>query len=76
MSSYASTCPSEESFRATLRTRTPEGELATVIVTRQGLGRGGRVWLTFDGAIKTTAVMTDPETGELAELLGKAVAAR
>lgn len=66
----------DESFRATLRTRTAEGDFATVIVTRQGLGRAGRVWLTFDGAIKTTAVMTDPETEELVEMLGKATAAR
>ncbi|HEX5346284.1 MAG TPA: hypothetical protein VFW64_04160 [Pseudonocardiaceae bacterium] len=47
-----------------------------MIITRQGLGRGGRVWLTFDGAIKTTAVMTDPETGQLIGLLGKAIAAQ
>ena len=66
----------DEMFRATLRTRTPEGAFATVIVTRQGLGRSGRVWLTFDGAIKTTAVMDDPETGQLVELLGKATSAR
>jgi hypothetical protein len=59
-------------FRATLRTRTPEGALATVIVTRQGLGRAGRIWLTFDGAIKTTAVMDDPEARHLADLLGRA----
>jgi hypothetical protein len=34
------------------------------------------VWLTFDGAVKTTAVMDDPETGQLVELLGKATSAR
>lgn len=66
----------DEMFRATLRTRTPEGAFATVIVTRQGLGRAGRVWLTFDGAIKTTAEMPDPETGQLVEILGKATEAR
>jgi hypothetical protein len=65
----------DETFRATLRARTPAGEFATVIVTRQGLGRAGRVWLTFEGAIKTTAVMTDPETEQLVELLGKAITA-
>ncbi|MGH4013859.1 MAG: hypothetical protein ACRDSL_07995 [Pseudonocardiaceae bacterium] len=66
----------DEMFRATLRTRTPEGEFATLIVTRQGLGRAGRTWVTFDGAIKTTAVMADPDTEQLVELLGKAMSAR
>lgn len=66
----------DEVFRATLRTRTPEGVFATLIVTRQGLGRAGRVWVTFDGAIKTTAVMNDPDTEQLIELLGKAMSAR
>lgn len=60
----------DETFRATLRGRTPEGEPTTLIVTRQGLGRTGRTWLTFQGAIKTTAVLTDQEAGQLAELLG------
>lgn len=66
----------DEAFRASLRAHTPSDDLATVIVTRQGLGRAGRVWLTFDGAMKTTAIMTDPETTHLIELLGKAMAAR
>lgn len=66
----------EELFRATLRASTPLGELTTIIVTRQGLGRVGRVWLTLDGAMKTTAVMTDSEAGQLVELLGKAISAR
>jgi hypothetical protein len=44
----------DETFRGTMCGRTPDGQLATVIVTRQGLGRNGRVWLTFNGAIKTT----------------------
>ncbi|MGH3795416.1 MAG: hypothetical protein ACRDSP_11040 [Pseudonocardiaceae bacterium] len=66
----------DESFRATLRVRSPEGGFATVIITRRGLGQAARVWVTFDGAIKTTAVMTDPETGELVEMLGKATMAR
>lgn len=65
-----------ESFRATLRAHTPSDEFATVIITRQGRGRAGRVWLTFNGAIKTTAVMTDPETAQLVELLSKAMAAQ
>ncbi|HSL06992.1 MAG TPA: hypothetical protein VK887_03345 [Pseudonocardiaceae bacterium] len=47
-----------------------------MIVTRQGLDRAGRVWLTFNGAIKTTIVMTNPETAQLWELLNKTTAAR
>lgn len=66
----------DEMFRATLRIRTPEGEFATLIVTRQGLGRAGRTWVTFDGAIKTTAVMSDQETGHLVELLAKTMSAQ
>ncbi len=59
-----------------MRGRTPDGAPTTVIVTRQGLGRDGRVWLTFNGAIKTTVVMTNGETGQLSELLDKATTAR
>jgi hypothetical protein len=62
----------EETFRGTLVGRTPEGQQSTVIVTRQGLGADGRVWLTFHGAIKATVAMTDPQTAELMELLDKA----
>ncbi|MGH3870320.1 MAG: hypothetical protein ACRDSR_02190 [Pseudonocardiaceae bacterium] len=61
-----------ETFRAAFPGRTPEGELSTLIVTRQGLGRDGRVWLTFDGAIRTTVVLTDGETGQLIGMLGSA----
>jgi hypothetical protein len=56
--------------------RTPSGESATVIITRQGLGSDARVWLTFDGAIKTTTVLTDQKVAELRELLGKATVRR
>jgi hypothetical protein len=66
----------DETFRGTMCGRTPNGKPATVIVTRQGLGRDGRVWLTFNGAIKTTVVMTNPEMVQLCELLNKATAAR
>lgn len=62
----------DETFRATLRARTPEGDATTLIVLRRGLGHAARVWLTFDGAIKTTVVMTDPETVHLVGLLGDA----
>lgn len=66
----------DETFRATMRGRTPEGEPTTLIVTRQGLGRAGRTWLTFDGAITTTAVLTDQETERLIELLREASSAQ
>ncbi|MGH8966401.1 MAG: hypothetical protein ACRDXB_13890 [Actinomycetes bacterium] len=66
----------DETFRGTMRGCTPDGEPTTVIVTRQGLGRAAQVWLTFNGAIKTTVVMTNPETMQLGELLTKATAAR
>jgi hypothetical protein len=36
-----------EVYRAVFPGRTPEGQLNTVIVTRQGSGTAGRVWLTF-----------------------------
>lgn len=65
-----------ETFRATMQGRTPEGDRATVIVLRRGMGSTARVWLTFSGAIKTTVVMTNPETAELVELLGDAQVAR
>jgi hypothetical protein len=66
----------DETFRATLEARTPEGNGTTLIVLRRGLGHAARVWLTFDGAIKTTVVMTDPETVRLVGLLGDAQDAR
>jgi hypothetical protein len=66
----------DETFRGTIRSCTPNGEPHTVIVTRQGLGNAGRVWLTFNGAIRTTVVMTNPETVQLCELLTNAAAAR
>ncbi len=59
-------------FRAALMGRTPEDDSSTLIITRQGLGRDGRVWLTFDGAIRTTTVMTDQEVAELRKLLDQA----
>jgi hypothetical protein len=68
---YSGSTPSEV-YRASLPGRTPEGAPSTVIVTRQGVGAHGRVWLTFNGAIKTTVVLTDLEAAELRGLLGKA----
>jgi hypothetical protein len=63
------TPPRDETYRTTLRSRTPEGELTTLIITRQGLGVAGRVWLTFQGAIRTTVVLTDEQVRRLADLL-------
>lgn len=68
--------PSEETFRATLQGRTPDGQPATLIVTRQGMGYAGHVWLTFDGAIKTTLVLTDQEAIGLVGLVSDATGAR
>jgi hypothetical protein len=61
-----------EVYRAVFPGRTPSGEPNAVIVTRQGVGLAARVWLTFNGALKTTVAMTDRETAELRELLDKA----
>lgn len=68
--------PSDETFRGTVQGRTPDGDFATVIVTRQGLGQAGRVWVTFLGAIKTTQVLTDEQADQLAELIHAARRAR
>jgi hypothetical protein len=68
--------PREETYRATLRVRTPDGDRTTLIVTRQGLGAAGRVWLTFQGAIRTTAVLTDEEARQLAIQIESASSAR
>ncbi|MGH3940381.1 MAG: hypothetical protein ACRDTG_17450 [Pseudonocardiaceae bacterium] len=54
-----------ESYRATIGLRTPDGERTTVIVMR----RGQTVWVTLDGAIRTTIVMSDPEAGDLVDLI-------
>ena len=52
-----------ESYRRVLTFRTPEGGAASVIVMR----RRGDVWMTFDGAMKTTVVMKDEDAGQLVE---------
>lgn len=65
-----------ETFRAALMSRTPEDDSSTLIITRQGMGRQERVWLTFDGEIKTTTVLTDQEVAQMRELLDKATKSR
>jgi hypothetical protein len=57
-----------ESYRRVLPFRTPEGQAASVIVMR----RKSAVWLTFDGALKTTVVMTPQESGHLIEAVTEA----
>lgn len=59
----------DETFRATLPATTPDGEQTTVIVTRQGHGAEGQVWVTFPGARVTTAVMTDEDAGRFVQLV-------
>jgi hypothetical protein len=65
-----------ETFRATLPTSTPDGERATVIITRQGQGVDARVWVTFSGAWATTAVMTDADAECLVQFVSDARKAR
>ncbi|MGH3911946.1 MAG: hypothetical protein ACRDTC_00840 [Pseudonocardiaceae bacterium] len=57
-----------ESYRKVLAFRTPEGRPATVIVMR----RRSAVWLTFDGATKTTAVMADQDASQLIDAVSHA----
>lgn len=65
-----------ETFRGTVQVRSLNDELHTVIVLRRGLGSDARVWLTLNGAWKTTVSMADPEVSQLCELLIKAQQAR
>jgi hypothetical protein len=57
-----------ESYRRVLVFRTPEGQAATVIVMR----RKSVVWLTFNGAEKTTVVMGDQDASQLIEAISHA----
>lgn len=65
-----------ERYRATIPLRTPDGELATLIVLHRGRGNDGRVWLTFDGAIKTTVTMDNRETDEVVSMIKAAQCAQ
>lgn len=58
----------QEPFRGTLTAHTPEKDAATVIVMR----RKQHVWLTFNGALTATLVMTNQETARLVDLLHSA----
>jgi hypothetical protein len=44
----------EETFSGTVQVRSLNDEPHTVIVLRRGLGSDARVWLTLNGAWKTT----------------------
>lgn len=57
-----------ESYRQVLQLHTPEGAPAALIVLR----RKSAVWLTFQGAMKTTVVMRDQEAGRLIEAVNNA----
>ena len=61
-----------ETYRSTITVQTPDKGKATVIVTRRSTSGGARIWITFDGAIKTTAVFTETEAARLSELIDTA----
>jgi hypothetical protein len=61
-----------ETFRATVLAITPDGHRATVIITRQGWGSEGRVWVTFSGGWVTTAVLTNEEADHFMQLVSDA----
>lgn len=63
----------DETYRATVQARIPDEETTTLIVTRQGRGHAGRVWLTLMGSIRTTVVLTDTEVAGLIATLTAAV---
>lgn len=66
----------QESYRATIRLRTPDGAPATLIVLRRRRDHEWRVWLTFDGAIKTTVMMDGQESDEVTGMIKAAQCAR
>lgn len=55
----------DQSDRTVLSFRSPGGEAATVIVMR----KDGKVWLVFNGAVKTTVAMSDPEAARLVDAI-------
>lgn len=57
-----------ESYRKVLAFRTLEAQPITVIVMR----RRSAVWLTFNGATKTTVVMGNQDAGQLIEAVSHA----
>ncbi len=66
-----------EVFRISLPSHTPDGEISTLIVTRQaGWERGRVVWLTLYGSWRGTVCLTDDEVDQLRQHLAMAKAAR
>jgi hypothetical protein len=55
----------EESRRATIAARTPDGAKCTVIAVRWGLGRTAQLALSFHGVRETTAVLDATTAAEL-----------
>jgi hypothetical protein len=66
----------EEPFRGTVRTRGLNGDPHTLTVLHRFLDGRAWVWLTWNGAWKTTVCMTKPEVRTLRELLTTAQHAR
>jgi hypothetical protein len=48
-----------------MRVQIPEHGPSTLIITRQGLGREARIWLTLNGSIRATAVLDDQQVSKL-----------
>jgi hypothetical protein len=55
----------EESRRATIAARTPDGQRCTVIAVRWGLGNTARLAVSFHGVRETTAVLDATTAAEL-----------
>ncbi|HYZ08023.1 MAG: hypothetical protein LC799_23065 [Actinobacteria bacterium] len=66
----------DETYRGMTTARMPDNETTRVIVTRQGLGRNGRVWLTTGATMLSTVVLTDDEAEQLIALVAAARDAR
>jgi hypothetical protein len=59
-----------ETFRRVVEDlRTPEGERCTLIVTARGDGSQWRIWLTFAGGIRSTAVLTSRQAAAVVAAL-------
>lgn len=63
----------DEAYRGTMTARTTDGKPHTLIVTRRHTGDLSRVWLTLNGAWRTTVQLTDPEALQLTDLLTRAL---
>jgi len=63
----------EETYRATIQARTPDGDASVVIVTRQVRSKDrARVWLTLHGSWRGTVCFTDDQVDQLVALLRRA----